>query len=262
MRKKYAIAFWWWAARWFVHIWVLKYLEEKNIEIWEISWTSMWAIAWALIAMWKNSEEIRQIASEIKYSKMIDFDFKNGLLKWEKLKKFFEKYFWDKKIEDLPIKLKIVAFNIDKWEKKVFESWKIVDAIRASISLPGIFKPYKIDSENFIDWWVVSNLPIDELTLENKIWVSALKVPSSEIKTKRKFLWFNFNKWFFNFNFQVLYRCVIFMMEKNEIESIKNTSWNKQILEFDFWKLDSTHFSKFDKFIELWYEWAKKNLKF
>ena len=37
MKKKYWLALWWGSARWFVHIWVLKYLEEKNIEIWEIT---------------------------------------------------------------------------------------------------------------------------------------------------------------------------------------------------------------------------------
>lgn len=260
--KKYWLALWWWAARWYVHIWVIKYLEEKNIKIWEIVWTSMWALAWALFAMWKNSKELEKIAKEVKYTKMIDFDLKNWVLKWEKAKKVLEKYFWDIKIEELPIKLKIIAFNIETWEKKVFESGKIVDAIRASTSIPWVFKPHKIWEEHFIDWWVISNLPIDELSLENKIWVSALKVPKWALKTRKKFLWLDIHKWFFSVNYQIFYRSITYMMAQNEATSIEKAKWNKQILKFDFWNLDFLSFSEVDKFIKIWYETAKKDLKF
>ena len=36
-KTNYGLALWWGSARWFVHIWVIKYLEEKNIKITEIS---------------------------------------------------------------------------------------------------------------------------------------------------------------------------------------------------------------------------------
>lgn len=262
MEKQYWVAFWWWAARWYVHIWVIKYLEEKQIKIWEITWTSMWALVWALFAIWKNSLDLKNIANEVKYSKMIDLDFKSWVLKWEKVKKILEKYFWNLKIEELPIKLKIIAFNIENWEKKVFESGSIVDALRSSISIPWVFKPYKIWNEYFVDWWIISNLPIDELDSENKIWVSALKRIIWPIKTRKKILWLNFSKSFFSINYQIFYRSISYMMLQNEKTSIKNATWNKQILNFDFWDLDFLSFSEVDKFIEIWYNTAKKNLNF
>ena len=63
-KTNYGLALWWGSARWFVHIWVIKYLEEKDIKITEISWTSMWAIVWAFLAFWKNSSEMLEIAKE------------------------------------------------------------------------------------------------------------------------------------------------------------------------------------------------------
>ena len=56
MKKIYSLALWWWAAIWFVHIWVIKYIEENDIEVTEISWTSMWAIVASFYAIWKTSE--------------------------------------------------------------------------------------------------------------------------------------------------------------------------------------------------------------
>lgn len=256
----YWLALWWWAARGLVHIWVLKYLEEKNIEIKEIAWTSMWALVWAFYASWKKSNEIEKIAKELKYYKLLDFDLRYWFIKWEKIVKKLKHYFWDLKIEDLPIKLKIMATNIETWELKIFEKWSLVDALRASISIPWIFKPYKIWENFFIDWLVVKNLPIDELTLENKIWVSASKVNTWPLKSKRKFFWLDLKKWFFSLNYQILHRSITNMMLQNELKSIEHTIWNKQILEFEFWKLDFFNFSEVDKFIKLWYETAKKDL--
>lgn len=261
--KIYWLALWWWAARWFVHIWVIKFLEEKNIKIWEIVWTSMWAIIWALYASWKNYEEIFEFCETLKkYKKFIDIDLKYWLVKWEKFRKKLFEYFWEKKIEELPIKLKIIATNIETWEIEIFDKGNIVDAIRASISIPWVFKPHKIWKNFFVDGMVVKNLPVDELTLENKIAVSAIKIPNWPLKTKKKILWFEVNKWFFNLNYQILTRTFINLISVNEQKSIELSSWNIQVLKFDFGELDFLSFSELEKFVKLGYKEAKNNLKF
>lgn len=252
--KIYWLALGWWAAKAYAQIWVIKYLEENNIKIWEIAWTSMWALIWAFYASWKKFKDLEAIAKEVKYSKMIDLDLKKWILKWEKAKKVLEKYFWDLRIEELPIKLKVIAFNIETWEKKIFENWKIVDAIRASISIPWLFKPYQIGEEKFIDWWAISNLPIDELSLENKIWVSAMKLPDWNLQIEKK--------WFLSVNYQIFHRAIIYMMNFNEEVSIERATWNKQVLKFNFWDLDSWSFKEVDQLIELGYKEAKNKLKF
>lgn len=59
-----------------------------------------------------------------------------------------------------------------------------------------------------------------------------------------------------------MYRAFMNMMLLNEKYSIDNSTWNKQILNFEFWDLNITSFSEVDKFVEIWYLWAKKDLKF
>ena len=260
MKKKYSIALWWWAARWFIHIWVLQYLEEHHIQIWEISWTSMWAIIGAFYAIWKTPDEIKKIAEDINYLKLIDFDLNTWVLKWKKVLKKLESFFWDKKIEDLDMKLKIVATNIETCEKHVFETWKIVDAIRASLSLPWIFTPHKVSEGSFIDGGVTNNLPIDVLSGQHIIGVSALKKITWPLRNTRKIFWFEFNKWFFNLNYQIIHRTIVTMMKQNELKSIQHVEWDFQLISPDFWELDYYSFDKIDEFIELWYTQAEKIL--
>lgn len=261
-KKEYWLALWWGSARWFVHIWVIKYLEENNVKITEIAWTSMWSIIWALLAFWKNSDEIIEICHIFKkYKKFLDIDLRYGLIKWEKVRKKLFEIFWDTNIEDLKIKLKIVATDIESWEIKVFEKWNLVDAIRASIWIPWFFKPYKIWKNYYVDGMVVKNLPIDLLEWENKIGVSATKVPTWPLKSKRKILWFSFHKSFFNLNYQIVKRSFINIINSNENYCFDLATWNKQLLNFEFWNLDFFHFKDLEKFIKIWYNWAKKDLK-
>lgn len=259
--KEYSLALGWWAARGFIHIWVLKYLEESNIKITEISGTSMWAIIWSLYAVWKTIDEIIQIAWDVNYLKLIDFDLKHGFLKWEKVQKLLDSIFGDIRIEELEIKLHIVATCIETWNREVFTSWRVADAVRASLSLPGIFKPKQIWDFSYIDGWITTNLPIDVLKWKNIIWVSALKKLTWELSTSRKVFWMNINKWFFNLNYQIIHRTILSMMKQNEERSIENVKWNFVLISPNFWKLDYYNFKQIEAFADIWYQEIKKTLK-
>lgn len=258
MNNNVSIAFWWWAARWLVHIGIIRYLEEQWIKVNEISWTSMWAVIWALYACWNNSYEIEKIANELSIFKLIDFWLNFWFIKWKKVIKKLQELFWDKKIEDLDINLKIIATNLETWDREVFTTWKIVDAIRASISLPWVFMPHSINWKTFIDWGIVNNLPVDVLKWDNIIWVSALKQKYWKLNKKKKIFWFNINKSFFVYNYEVLHRTVLLMMKQNEDKSIRNSKSSTIIIQPDFWDLDYYSFDKIDKFIDLGYNSIKK----
>lgn len=260
-KKKYSLALGWWASRGFIHIWVLKYLEEKEVEIVEISGTSMWAIIAALHANWTNSEEIAELAKSIDYKKLIDLDLSFWLVKWKKVLKKLEEIFWDKEIENSKIPLKIIATNIETGKREVFTHWKIIEALRASISLPGIFVPQKIWESYFMDGWVVNNLPTDVLDWKHIIWVSALKDIKWPLKFRKKILGFEVNAGFFDYNYQVLHRAILLMMKQNENKSIKDMKWKWIIIRPDFWNLDYQHYDKIDEFVEIWYKEAEKKLK-
>ena len=254
MKKTYWLALWGWAARGLIHIWVLKYIDNNKINIDEISWTSMWAIVAAMYAIWKTNEEMIDFAKSINYLTMWDPDFKTGLLKWKKIEKKLSEIFWDLNIEETNIPLSIVTTNLETSEPRILTSWSIIEAIRASISLPGIFMPKELENELYVDWGIMMNLPVEALNNKNVIAVSALKINKWPVVKKQKIFWVNFKTGFLKNNFEIIKRSVILMMKVNEDNSLK-TKWKKvTLIRPDFWSLDIIDFNKVDEFVKLWYD--------
>ncbi len=257
MQKKYSLALGWWAARWIAHIWVIKYFEENNIEINEIAWTSMWAIVWACLAIWKTSKEMEKIISEVKFLKLIDLNFKESLLSGDKVYLLLQDIFWNTLIQDTKIPLKIISTNLETWEKYIFKTWKIIDAIRASISLPSIFKPYEIDWVKYLDWWLNSNLPVLELDWKNILAVSVIREENKKINTHEKIFWLNFKTSFWKYNYKVLKRTISIIMKNNEDFSISiaTSQWkNIFLLKPKVWDYEYFDFLKYEEIIKLWYD--------
>lgn len=263
MEKNYALVLWWWGWRWYAHIWVIRYIEEKNINITQTAWTSMWAIISACFAIWKTSEEMENILKNINFLKLLDLDFKYWVMSWKKVYNFLHEIFWDTLIENTKIPLKIVATDLNSWWKKVFDSWKIIDAIRASISIPAVFAPYETNWHKYIDWWLRSNLPIWEVNENNVIAVSVVR-EKLEIKTHRKFFSFSIKKWFLWNNYEILKKSFSIIMANNEdlTLEIATRDWKNIILiKPDVSKYEYHDFMKYDEIIKKWYE-SCENIKF
>jgi len=63
-------------------------------------------------------------------------------------------------IEQLDIPIGIVATDLVSGEKVVFKKGPIAEAVRASIAIPGIFVPEKMDGRLFVDGGVVDMIPV------------------------------------------------------------------------------------------------------
>lgn len=263
MKKSYSLALGWWAAKGLCHIGVLKYIEENNIEVKEVSWTSMWAIVWACIALWMTSSDIIEVAKSIKILKLADISLFRWLIKWKKIYKFLDDLFWNEKIENTKIPLKIIATDLNSWDKIVFTTWKIADAVRASISLPMIFDIVESWKKVLIDWWFKSNLPILELEWNDIIAVSAVRDNGKEMKTFRNFFKYKFKKWFFWYNSEVVKKLVLVTMSTIEDLSLEiaKYKWKEIILIApNLWEFEFHDFKKIDDLVKKGYEEAKIKL--
>jgi NTE family protein len=76
---------------------------------------------------------------------------------------FLEETLGDKTFADTWVPLKIVAANPVLREEVVFESGRLADAVRASISIPGIFKPVRLMGKVCLDGGVVNPVPVSVL---------------------------------------------------------------------------------------------------
>lgn len=245
------------AARGFAHIWVIKHIEELGIVPWLIVGTSMGALIGAFYACGYTSHQISQIASKVSLIKLLDFDIKKGWIKWDKIIHFLEKHIADREFSQLQIPLKIIATNIDTGEKVVFSEWRVIDAIRASISIPWIFTPVISNGAHLVDGGIVANLPIEEAITGFPI--VAMSVQKWEMFRDNDKISDLFGKWFFTYGYHILLKAIQLMMIKNEEFSHK-THPDALFLSLMCDDIEYYDFHRMSDLIDEWYN-ASSSIK-
>ncbi|MFK5986911.1 MAG: patatin-like phospholipase family protein [Pseudomonadota bacterium] len=148
------------------HLNVLRALDESNLKPKEIIGTSMGAILGSCYALNYSDQEIYQFIKNFsnifKWGKI---SFSNGsLLSTDKIADLFSLLFADKKIAETAIELKIVATDFNTGKAEVFDKnsdISIKHAVLASMAIPGIFPPVKINNNFYVDGFISSNLPVE-----------------------------------------------------------------------------------------------------
>lgn len=160
-RKKIGIALSGGAARGFAHLGVLKVLVQHDIPIDFISGTSAGSIVGAAFACGLSIEEIIEISKKISWFRIAGFSYSaKGLLSNHAMGEFFRRNFPFDKFEDLPIPFAAIACDLETGEEVVLKtSGDLIEAVRASCALPGIFVPVESEGRRLIDGGVVSNVP-------------------------------------------------------------------------------------------------------
>ncbi|MBN2104332.1 patatin-like phospholipase family protein [bacterium] len=153
-------------ARGFCHIAFLKILDELGLKPKIISGTSIGAIIGSFYAAGMSAEAMEDMLESIGFieiTKMMDWNIlkDSALFKGKGIEEFIEENLPVNSFEACQIPIKIVA--TDFWHRKqiVFESGDLIEAIRASISLPLIFEPVKHGNQILIDGGAVNPVPYD-----------------------------------------------------------------------------------------------------
>jgi len=148
-------------ARGFAHLGVLKALREANISIDFIAGSSMGALVGGFYCAGHDLDRLYKLAAAFRRKYYLDFTIpKMGFIAGQKIKEFIRIFTMRKTIDQLSPKLWIVATDIKNGEKFIFKEGPLAEAIRASISIPGIFVPEKIGDRLFVDGGVVDRVPI------------------------------------------------------------------------------------------------------
>lgn len=185
------------------HIGVLKALSKNHIPIDMISGTSAGSIVAAMYACGYSPESMQQIAENLKFNDLFDLKIKVsslikygfkwllfrkytfwsllpcGLIKGNKFENFFKKLWGSRTVRDVNIPLAITAVDINSADTVFFTTplpnrrailnakyhydATLSDAVRASISIPGILLPKKYNNMTLVDGAVKNNLPTDIL---------------------------------------------------------------------------------------------------
>jgi len=185
------------------HIGVLKALAENNIPIDLIAGTSAGAIVAAMYACGQSPKQMEKIITQIDVPKLIDLKvtvsdlFKHGikwmtsgmfrfwsvlptgLIKGDKIEQCLAGFWKGRTVRDTVIPIAITAVDINSADTvffttpipgsrailnaRYYHNTPLTEAVRASISIPGIFFPKKYRGMTLVDGAVKNNLPTDIL---------------------------------------------------------------------------------------------------
>jgi NTE family protein len=178
------------------HIGVLKALEELRIPVDIITGTSMGAYVGGLYATGKSAEEIeaflhtvdwnsgyqdqvqrserrlRDKEHEDRYQINTDLGIQagsvtapKGVVQGQNMMRILRETSGNlpafKSFDDLPIRYRAVATDIVHLEQVILDSGYLVDAMMASMSVPGALAPFELDKQLLVDGGVTNNMPVD-----------------------------------------------------------------------------------------------------
>ncbi len=182
-------------ARGGVHVGVLRALEEKHVRVDAIVGTSMGAIVGGLYAAGLSPDEIEAALTGVDWSDAFrdlppradrsfrrkgddesfvvklqlgvsprDVSLPAGLLQGQEVLALLDRHALRvagvRDFDEMPIPVRAIASDAATGQAVVLRSGRLTEALRASMSIPGLFAPYAIDGRLLMDGGVASNLPV------------------------------------------------------------------------------------------------------
>ncbi|GAB4116331.1 MAG: hypothetical protein Kow00103_11910 [Candidatus Caldatribacteriota bacterium] len=154
------------SARGMAHIGVIETLEAYHIPIDMIAGTSMGALIGSIYASGVPIKKIKRIAMQVKKrAPFIIFDPTlpfSGLVSGKRIDEMLEKIaLKNKSFSDLKIPFAAISTDLTSGAKVILNQGSVLKAVRASISIPGIFIPVKYQERYLVDGGIVDPVPVD-----------------------------------------------------------------------------------------------------
>lgn len=183
-------------ARGWAHIGVLRWFEEHHIPVDYVAGTSMGGLIGAMYSMGASPDEIQKIGNRLDWDRVlsgppsfdelsfrrkedqkaypsdIELGVGNGTIKLpsginpgHNIGIVFDEltlpYATIRSFDDLPIPFRCVATDMLEARQVVFKSGPLSQALRATMSIPGVFTPVEIDKRVLADGGLLNNIPTD-----------------------------------------------------------------------------------------------------
>ncbi len=151
------------SARGWAHIGVIRALIEAGIRIDYVAGTSIGAVVGAIYAS-GNIEALEEIVLQLDWKQIasfLDVVFpKSGLIDGNRISEFIRTHVGAKNIEDLSLPFCAVSTDLITGNEVVIRDGDIIEAVRASISVPGIFTPVRKSDMILVDGGLVNPVPV------------------------------------------------------------------------------------------------------
>ena len=165
MKSRIGLALGGGGARGIAHLGVWQRLVELGVELHCIAGTSIGAIAGAIIAAGRVEEALKWCA-ESDWKKLpklfMETQFTSkALTKGTRVEKLLAELVGAKAFDGLSTRFAAVASDLNTGEGIVMRDGDLISAVRASMSIPGVFRPVERDGRILIDGQLVDPIPID-----------------------------------------------------------------------------------------------------
>ncbi|MCX6556981.1 MAG: patatin-like phospholipase family protein [Candidatus Aminicenantes bacterium] len=154
-------------AKGLAHIGVIKVLEEHGIFPQLVSGTSIGALIGALYLLRGDIHAVESFALGFENSNLYPYlvprPSSSGLISEKRIQAFLNDIFGSKRFEDLPLPFFCPASDIRRGGEVMFASGSLQRAVRASISIPVIFKPVRLRRSYLVDGGLINPVPVDVL---------------------------------------------------------------------------------------------------
>lgn len=162
-RRRIGVALGSGSARGLAHIGVLRAIVDAGIEVDVIAGTSMGALVGAIFAAGK----LDRLEAEFRafdwgsIASLLDPVFpRSGLIDGHKIGDFMRAQMPVTRVEDLPIPFRAIATDLASGEEVAIGSGDLIEAVRASIAVPGIFTPVRSQGRILVDGGLVNPVPV------------------------------------------------------------------------------------------------------
>ncbi len=151
------------SARGWAHIGVFRALAEADIQIDCVAGTSIGALVGAIYASGRIAL-LEEAVLKMDWGRIVSFlDVvfpRSGLIDGKKIETFFRGHVQKTHFEDLRLPFAAVATDLRSGSAVVLKSGDLIEAVRASISIPGIFTPVVLDGRVLVDGGLVDPVPV------------------------------------------------------------------------------------------------------
>lgn len=168
-------------ARGLAHIGVMEVFQEEEVPIDMIAGASIGALIGAIFAQGKDASVIQNVALGLNWKRLVSLiDFvplKSGLIGGKKVSDLLKSIMGDDvRFSDLKIPLACVATDARTCDEVVIDQGSVLEAVRASISIPGIFTVVKWKDRYLVDGGMVNPVPVSILRRMGADFVIAVNV--------------------------------------------------------------------------------------
>jgi NTE family protein len=150
------------SARGWSHLGVIRALEQAGIRPDLVCGTSIGALVGAAYAA-GDLERLERWVLGLAFKDVVafmDVSLSSGLLKGERLMDFFRRNFVDRPLEELAMPFAAVATSLHTGAEVWLRQGSTIEAVRASVALPGLFAPALRDGSVLVDGGLVNPVPV------------------------------------------------------------------------------------------------------